>query len=112
MFHKITLIGYLGQDPEKRFTPAGKSVVNFSVAINDQKETIWMRATCFDRLADICHEYLVKGSMVYLEGRLSHEKGKPKVFKTKSGDYMANFEMIVDRAQFLSKQESNEEVPF
>lgn len=80
--NRVQLIGRLGQDPEARYTPSGKQVAKFSVAIsnrwkkdgevNEYKE--WVNIEAWGRLAEICHEYLRKGSLVYLEGRLKTDK--------------------------------------
>lgn len=77
---KVTIIGYLGGDPEMRYTPAGKQFTSFSVACSRnytsaegerREETEWFRVTAWARLAEICSQYLSKGRQVYVEGRLS-----------------------------------------
>ena len=78
--NKVILIGNLGRDPETRYTQDQRPVTNFSVATseswrdrntNEQHEqTEWHDIVCFARLAEICGEYLRKGSKVYIEGRL------------------------------------------
>jgi single-strand DNA-binding protein len=77
--NRVQLIGYLGRDPETRFTSTGKNVCNFSVAVTrrwkssdgETKEaTDWFNVEAWGRLGEICQEYLNKGSLVYLEGRL------------------------------------------
>ena len=78
--NKVILIGNLGRDPETRYTQDQRPVTNFSVATseswrdrntNEQHEqTEWHDVVCFARLAEICGEYLRKGSKVYIEGRL------------------------------------------
>jgi len=76
---KAMIIGNLGRDPEMRYTPAGKAVTTFSVAVNRnysatdgtrKEETEWFRVTTWGRLAEICNQYLTKGQRVYVEGRL------------------------------------------
>ena len=73
------IIGYLGRDPEMRFTPTGKSVSSFSVACNRSwkskdgerhTDTDWFNVVAWGDLAEISKQYLSKGSMVYVEGRL------------------------------------------
>lgn len=84
--NRVQLIGYLGRDPEGRFTPTGKRVVTFSVGITQRwksggetKEyTEWVNVESWGRLAEICQEYLHKGSLVYIEGRLKTEKYEDK----------------------------------
>lgn len=81
--NRVQLIGYLGKDPESRFTPTGKKVTHFSVAISNRwkssegesKEyTDWVNVEAWGRLGEICQEYLKKGSLVYLEGRLRTDR--------------------------------------
>ena len=84
MLNKVTLIGRLGADPEIRYMPSGGAVANLSLATNlnwkdkktgEKKEsTEWHRVVFFDRLAEIAGEYLKKGSLVYVEGRLKTRK--------------------------------------
>ena len=80
MINKAILVGNLGRDPEMRYTQDGSAVANFSVATTERwtdrasnerrEQTEWHRVVCFRRLAEICGEYLHKGSKVYIEGRL------------------------------------------
>jgi single-strand DNA-binding protein len=77
---KATIIGNLGGDPEMRYTPAGRAFTTFSVACNRtytgqdgerHEQTEWFRVIAGGRLAEVCNQYLSKGSKVYIEGRLS-----------------------------------------
>ena len=78
--NKVTLIGNLGNDPEMKALPSGSQVANLSIATTDswrdkssgemQERTEWHRVVCFDRLAEICGQYLKKGSRIYMEGSL------------------------------------------
>lgn len=81
--NKAIIVGNLGRDPEIRYTASGTAVANLSVATNrqykdrngeKQSETEWHRITAWARLAEICGEYLRKGSQVYIEGRLQTDK--------------------------------------
>ena len=85
--NRVQLIGRLGRDPEGKFTPTGKRVVQFSVAISNRwkskegenKEyTEWVNVEVWGRLGEICQEYLKKGSLVFLEGRLKTDKYEDK----------------------------------
>ena len=85
--NRVQLIGRLGRDPEGKFTPTGKKVVQFSVAISNRwkskegetKEyTEWVNVEVWGRLGEICQEYLKKGSLVFLEGRLKTDKYEDK----------------------------------
>ena len=77
--NKVILIGNLGQDPESRFTPQGTAVANLSIATNEawkdqngelQERTEWHRVVMYGRMAETANEFMKKGQMVYVEGRL------------------------------------------
>ncbi len=81
--NRVQLIGYLGKDPETRYTPSGKKVCSFRVAVtrrwkdkdNTQHEaTDWINIEAWGRLGEICQEYLGKGRLVYVEGRLQIDR--------------------------------------
>jgi len=83
MLNKVMLIGNLGKDPEIRATQSGTSVVTFNLATTErwkdksgqqQENTEWHRVVVWDKLADICGQYLHKGSKVYIEGKLQTRK--------------------------------------
>ncbi len=112
MLQKITIIGNLGRDPEMRYTPAGKSVTNFSVATNrkwndadgnPQEQVIWFKVAAWNRLAEVCNEYLKKGRQVYIEGRLTCDKetGNPRIFTRSDGTPGTSFEMTAGQVLFL-----------
>ena len=81
--NRVQLIGRLGKNPEGRFIPTGKQVTHFSLAVTNRwkskdgetKEyTEWINVEAWGRLGEVCQEYLKKGSLVYLEGRLKTDK--------------------------------------
>lgn len=81
--NRISIIGNLGRDPEVRMTASNTAVATFSVAVNErrrdadgntQEKTLWFRVSAFGRLAEVCSQYLVKGSSVYVEGRLDPQE--------------------------------------
>ena len=81
--NRVQLIGRLGKDPEGKFIPTGKQVTHFSLAVTNRwkskdgetKEyTEWINIEAWGRLGEVCKEYLKKGSLVYLEGRLKTDK--------------------------------------
>jgi single-strand DNA-binding protein len=85
--NRVQLIGYLGRDPESKFTPTGKKVTQFSVGVSNRwrspegeaKEyTEWVNIEAWGRLGEICGEYLKKGSLVFVEGRLKTDKFEDK----------------------------------
>ncbi len=109
---KLILIGYLGAEPEMRFTPSGQSVANFSLATNRQytgkdgetvKETIWFRISAWGKLAEICNQHLHKGSQVYIEGRLNADPatGGSRLWTRQDGSPAASFEATAETIRFL-----------
>lgn len=77
--NKVMLIGRLGQDPEMRYTPSGRPLTKFQLAANrswttsegeKKTETEWFTVVAWGKLAEICNQYLNKGQLVYVEGRL------------------------------------------
>ena len=113
--NRVQLIGNLGKDPETRFTPAGKKVTNFSVAVTrrwrssegDSKErTEWFNVEAWGRLGEVCQEHLHKGSLVYIEGRFQTDivgEGESRKYFTK---VVASGMQMLDR-----KPEEEEPVP-
>jgi single-strand DNA-binding protein len=82
--NKVIILGRLGQDPEVKSTAGGTQVVNLNVATNElgakdasgqrQEQTEWHRVTLFGKTAEIAGQYLKKGGLVYVEGRLQTRK--------------------------------------
>ena len=103
--NRVILIGNLGRDPEVRYLPSGDAVANFSIATTEkwkdkngemQEQTEWHRIAFFGRQAEICGEYLRKGSSVYIEGRLQTRK-----WTDKDGNERTTTEIRGDRMQML-----------
>ena len=97
MYHTIIIVGNVGKDPEMRYTPSGQAVTSFSVATNRQytagngeqvKETIWFRVSTWGKTAEVCNQYVKKGSKVLVEGRLTPDKntGGPLALRGGSWD--------------------------
>ncbi len=119
MYHTIIVVGNVGKDPEMRYTPQGQAVTSFSVATNRQyttgtgetvKETIWFRITTWGKQAEVCNQYLKKGSKVLVEGRLQPDKatGGPRIWNKQDGGVGASFEVTASTVRFLSSNsESN-----
>ncbi len=111
MYHKLIVAGYLGRDPEMRYTQDGTPVTNFSVATSrkwsrpdgtEVDETTWFRVTAWRRLAEICNEYLQKGRPVLVEGRLNpDENGNPRIWTGNDGVARASFEITATTVKFL-----------
>ena len=83
MYQRIIIVGRLGRDPEMRYLPSGEAVANLSVATTDKfkdkqgqmvEQTEWHRISFFGRTAEVCGQYLKKGSQVYVEGSLRTRK--------------------------------------
>ncbi len=82
-FNKIVIVGYLGRDPEIRYTPQGTAVCNFSIATTEKRKdntgeaqdiTTWFKVSVWGRQAEVANQYLAKGRQVYVEGRLRQEE--------------------------------------
>ena len=109
--NKAMLIGNLGRDPEIRYTQDGKAITSFSIATTDKwkdkssgenrEKTEWHRIVAFDRLGEICGEYLSKGKQVYIEGKLSTRSWE------KDGVTRYATEIIATAMQMLGGKESN-----
>lgn len=110
--NKIILMGNLGADPELKTTKTGKSVATFSLATSNewrdkegevQKSTDFHRVVAWQKMADHCHQYLKKGSPVYVEGQLHNRTYEDKEKKK----HYVN-EITADRVNFISTQKSKE----
>jgi len=109
--NRVQLIGRLGRDPESKFTPTGKKVAQFSVAVsqrwkasNETKEhTEWVNIEAWERLGEVCQEYLKKGSLIYLEGRLKTDK-----YEDKEGETKYYTKVVAQDVQFLSDNRAAE----
>jgi single-strand DNA-binding protein len=90
--NRVQLIGRLGKDPETRLTPNGKKVANFSLAVGERwkttggeakEHTEWFNIEAWGRLGEICQQYLQKGRLVLIEGRLKTDRYEDKGGETK-----------------------------
>lgn len=108
--NKVILVGRLGKDPETRYMPNGEAVTNATLATSEtwkdksgekQEKTEWHRVTFYRKLAEIAGEYLKKGSMVYVEGRLETRK-----WTDKEGKERYTTEIIANEMQMLSSRSS------
>lgn len=109
MLNKIMLIGNLGRDPEMSYTPAGKAITKFSLAVSRRtgsrdsgerrEETTWFNVVAWERQAETMNEYLHKGSKVYIEGRMTSRKytDREGVEKTAWDVVASDFEMLDPR---------------
>lgn len=109
--NKAILIGNLGKDPEIRYLPSGKAVANFSIATSEswkdkttgekQEKTEWHNIVIFDKLAEICGQYLKKGSSVFIEGKLTTEKWQDK----KTGEDKYTTKIIANEMRMLGSKD-------
>jgi single-strand DNA-binding protein len=109
MLNKVTLIGRLGVDPEVKYMPSGGAVTNIRLATTTRwkdkqsgerrEETEWHRIAFFNRLAEIAGEYLRKGSLVYIEGRIRTRK-----WQDQNNQDRYSTEIIADQMQMLDSK--------
>ena len=106
--NKVMIIGNLGADPEMRYTANGSAVTTFNVATNRQyttregeqrDETEWFRVVAWNRLAEICSQYLSKGRQVFVEGRM-----QTRSWEGQDGQKRYTTELIAQEVQFLGSQ--------
>jgi single-strand DNA-binding protein len=104
-FNKITIVGYLGRDPELRYTPQGTALCKMSIATTEKRKngagdmeehTTWFRVTAWGRQAELANEYLSKGRQVYIEGRLRLEE-----YTDREGQKRFSAEVSATEIQFL-----------
>lgn len=110
---KLMLIGYLGRDPETRYTPSGTAVTTFSIATTEkwkdrntqaqQERTTWHYCECWGRTAEVAAEYLHKGAQVYIEGKIRNEEWDDK---DNPGQKKRMTKVRVDSMQFLQTNRS------
>jgi single-strand DNA-binding protein len=109
--NRVQLIGYLGRDPESKYTPTGKRVTDFPVAITNRwkddsgearEHTEWVQIEAWGRLAETCYEYLGKGSLVYLEGRMKTDRYEDE------GETRYFTKVVARTVQFLSENRDDE----
>lgn len=123
--NKVMIIGNLGADPEMRFTPSGSPVTSFRIASSrmfttpegeKRQETEWFTVVAWSKLAELCNQFLSKGRMAYVEGRL-----KTRSWDDKEGVKHYKTEVIASQVIFLDRSgaaplpeeaaEGGEEVP-
>jgi len=110
--NKITLIGYLGRDPEIRYTPDGQAVTNFSMATTEtwtdkasgekKERTTWFKIVAWRRLGEIAGEYLARGKQVYVEGRLQVDE-----WKDKEGNNRFTLEVTASQIVLLGRKDDS-----
>jgi single-strand DNA-binding protein len=111
--NKVILIGRVGREPETRYSASGAPVCNFSVAINEQwkdkttgekkESTTWVPVAAWNKLGEICSQYLASGAEVYVEGRYC-----VKEYTDKEGRKQRATDVIANEVQFLSGNRKSE----
>jgi single-strand DNA-binding protein len=111
--NRVQLIGYLGRDPESKFTTTGKRVTDFPIAVTNRwkgesgephEHTEWVKIEAWGRLAETCHEYLGKGSLVYIEGRMKTDRYEDE------GETRYFTKVVAQSVQFLSNNPADHSV--
>lgn len=127
--NKVLLIGHLGSDPESRFMTSGSAVTNFNLATNEswrsadgetKDKTEWHRIVIFGKMAETAAEYMKKGQLVYIEGRLQTRswEDKDKVKRYTTEILCDNFTMLGSKrdggrsTQKESSDSSDDDLPF
>jgi single-strand DNA-binding protein len=112
--NRVQMIGRLGKDPESHITPNGKPVTHFSLAVSNRwktaegetkENTDWVNIEAWGRLGEICQQYLHKGSLIYLEGRLKTVK-----YEDKEGETKYYTKVVALMMQMLDKKQEEEPV--
>lgn len=110
--NKVILIGRLGKDPDMRYSPSGTAIANFNLATNQSTKdqdgnftdhTDWHRVVAFGRTAEVAGEYLVKGKLVYIEGRL-----QTRSWEDQNGQKKYTTEVICNNLQLLGSKGDND----
>lgn len=117
MVNKVILIGRLGKDPEVRYTPDGAMVTTFTLATDESykdkngekvQKTEWHRIVTYRKLAEICGNYLVKGKLVYIEGKI-----QTRSWEDKEGVKRSTTEIVANDMKMLdSKGQGKSEGPY
>lgn len=99
----VVLIGRVVGPPELRYTPGGKAVAQFTIAVDrsrgkgDNKETDFVPVVAWERLGEICNEYLTKGKLISIQGAL-----RTRTYETQDGQKRKAFEVVASEMQMLS----------
>jgi len=113
--NQCNFIGNVARDCELRFTPSGKAVASFTIAVNEQwtsngekqERTEWVKCTAWDKLAEICGKMLTKGKSVFISGRMTTNQ-----WDDKDGNKRYTTEIVAYQMQLLSPRESRDDSVF
>jgi single-strand DNA-binding protein len=112
--NRVELIGRLGRDPEERYTATGRRLTRFPVAVNrtwktvegeTQEATDWFQVEAWGRLGEVCQQYLTKGRLVYIEGRLRTDR-----WEDAEGQTHYRTVVVARQMQMLDRKPSEEEI--
>ncbi len=110
--NKVILIGRLGKDPEVKYLPSGAPVAKFTLATDEsfkdrtgeqQKHTEWHNIVAWNKLAEICGEYLTKGKQVYIEGSI-----RSRQYEDQAGNKRTSYEIVARTMQMLGSRADSE----
>ncbi|PYV12756.1 MAG: single-stranded DNA-binding protein [Acidobacteria bacterium] len=110
--NKVILIGRLGKDPEIKYTPSGAPVAKFSLATDEvfkdrtgeqQRRTEWHSIVAWNKLAEICGEYLTKGKQVYIEGSI-----RSRQWEDQTGNKRTSYEIVAREMKMLGSRADSE----
>lgn len=110
--NKVILIGRLGRDPEIKYTPSGAPVAKFSLATDEvfkdrageqQRRTEWHNIVAWNKLAEICGEYLTKGRQIYVEGSI-----RSRQWEDQSGNKRTAYDIVARNIQMLGSRAESE----
>jgi len=108
--NRCEFIGRLGKDPEVRYTADSNAICNFSIAVGyktaTKETTEWVRIVSFGKLAGICGQYLLKGSQVFVSGRMTTRK-----WVNKDGVDQYTTEVVADQMQMLGSRSADDAPP-
>lgn len=105
--NRLELIGRLGKDPETNVTQTGKKVCRFSVAVNrpNSKEPDWFQVEAWNRLAEVCQQFLNKGRLVYVEGRVQTDR-----WTDDKGETHYRTRVVAHQMQMLDRKPEEQDV--
>ena len=113
--NKVILVGRLGRDPELKYTPSGAPVAKFSLATDEsfkdktgekQEHTEWHNIVAWNKLAEICGEYLTKGKLVFIEGSI-----RSRQWQDQAGNKRTSYEIIANQMQMLGSKADSDRAP-
>ncbi|MEM7125001.1 MAG: single-stranded DNA-binding protein [Chloroflexota bacterium] len=113
MYCNLVLVGNLGGEPEMKYLNSGTPVTNFSVAVNrkwrdangdTQEQVTWFRVAVWNKLAEVCSEYLVKGSKVLIEA----DRVEASAFINNNGEAQGSLEVTAKSVKFLDSRNTQE----